>query len=211
MGDLFEKSQLQTPMMVYTATPFLGPELAPMIGGFINSFTTWRWSFYFLIICRVFNLLTTFFLVPETYEPVLLHRLHSSPSPTSTKYAQNGQQKSIKNTLSTSLLRPFQLFIHEPMLLNLCIYSTLLLGILYLLFGAFPQIFSTNHRFNLWQIGLTSSGMVVGITSGACCDPLFRRGYRRLVERGNGRREPEYRLPPAVFGSLLVPVGLFVS
>jgi MFS family permease len=41
VGDLFEKSELQTPMMIYTATQFQGPELGPIIGGFINHFTTW--------------------------------------------------------------------------------------------------------------------------------------------------------------------------
>lgn len=41
VGDLFAKNELQAPMMVYTGSPFIGPELGPLIGGFINQFTTW--------------------------------------------------------------------------------------------------------------------------------------------------------------------------
>jgi MFS family permease len=41
VGDLFAKKDLQTPMIVYTAAPFLGPELGPILGGFINYYTTW--------------------------------------------------------------------------------------------------------------------------------------------------------------------------
>jgi MFS family permease len=39
--DLFDHTEIQFPMMVYTATPFLGPALGPVMGGFINQFTLW--------------------------------------------------------------------------------------------------------------------------------------------------------------------------
>jgi MFS family permease len=41
ISDLFTRETLQLPMMVYTATPFAGPVLGPMIGGFINYNTSW--------------------------------------------------------------------------------------------------------------------------------------------------------------------------
>lgn len=31
---MFQKNKLSAPMMVYTASPFLGPEIGPVIGGF---------------------------------------------------------------------------------------------------------------------------------------------------------------------------------
>ena len=46
-------------------------------------------------------------------------------------------------------------------------------------------------------------------------DPLWHKNYLRLVrnkeqEDGeSGHAEPEYRLPPAIAGGILVPVGLF--
>lgn len=39
VGDLFSGNNLGLPMMVYTASPFVGPELDPLIGGFINQNT----------------------------------------------------------------------------------------------------------------------------------------------------------------------------
>ncbi len=41
VGDLFARNQLQAPMMIYTASPFLGPEVGPIIGGFINQYASW--------------------------------------------------------------------------------------------------------------------------------------------------------------------------
>jgi MFS family permease len=44
VGDMFEKATLHTPMMVFTASPLLGPSLGPLLGGFICQYTTWHAS-----------------------------------------------------------------------------------------------------------------------------------------------------------------------
>ncbi len=59
-------------------------------------------------------------------------------------------------TIVTSTTRPFQLLVREVMLLLLCLWSALLLGILYLFFVAFPIVFD-RHGFNLQEVGLSSS------------------------------------------------------
>lgn len=41
VGDMFDRHELAFPMMLYTASPFVGPEVGPLVGGFINAFTTW--------------------------------------------------------------------------------------------------------------------------------------------------------------------------
>jgi len=42
IGDMFDKSELSFPMMVYSGSPFLGPATGPIIAGFINQYTNWR-------------------------------------------------------------------------------------------------------------------------------------------------------------------------
>lgn len=37
------EQELSAPMMVYTAAPFIGPEIGPLVGGFIVENTSWRW------------------------------------------------------------------------------------------------------------------------------------------------------------------------
>lgn len=101
------------------------------------------------------------------------------------------------------------------MVLNLCLYSAILLGILYLFFGAFPQIFSANHGFNLWQNGLTFVGMLSGMLLCGLFDPLWKRIRDDLIAKSEretgiiGRSEPEWRLPSAIVGAIFVPIGLF--
>ena len=50
-------------------------------------------------------------------------------------------------SLRMFLLQAIQLLIFEPMCLNLCIFSALSIGILYLFFGVFPLVFMTHHNF----------------------------------------------------------------
>ena len=74
VGDCFSGPQLQSPMLIFTASPFMGPILGPIVGGFINSFANWRWSFWTLLIWAVVQMFMVTLLVPETYHPVLLKR-----------------------------------------------------------------------------------------------------------------------------------------
>jgi hypothetical protein len=122
--------------------------------------------------------------------------------------------KSILRTVLTSLLRPFQLIAFEPMCLILDLYSAILLGIIYLFFGAFPLVFGTNHGFNLWQIGLSFMGLLGGMVAAAVTTPFTQRIREGLVakrkrETGDAKPEPEDQLPPVIIGAPLITVGLF--
>ncbi len=117
--------------------------------------------------------------------------------------------KSVAKVIGYSLLRPLQLLIFEPMCLFLSLFAAILLGVLYLFFGAFGLIFGENYGFNLWQTGLSFLGIFVGMLVCSATDPLWRRVHNRLIERNSGVPEPEFRLPPAIAGALLVPIGLF--
>lgn len=59
-------------MAVYTISPFLGPVLGPLISGFINQNTNWRWTYYTQIIWT-FVELVALVLVRITQAFLLLH------------------------------------------------------------------------------------------------------------------------------------------
>ncbi|KAF2453723.1 major facilitator superfamily domain-containing protein [Lineolata rhizophorae] len=220
VGDVFAKNELSLPMMFYTASPFVGPEIGPLIGGFINDFASWRWTFYTLLIWAGVELALLFCLVPETYAPVILvqkaKKLRTETGNEKWHAPLERHERSIARTVLVSCYRPFQLLFFEPMCLNLCILSAILLGVLYLFFGAFPVVFEGNHGFTLWQVGLTFMGLFVGMVIAVACDPLWRRFvYMRLVRKREaaggepGGTEPEFRLPPTIVGAWIVPIGLF--
>jgi MFS family permease len=104
----------------------------------------------------------------------------------------------------------------EPMCLNLCLFSAILLGILYLFFGAFNLVFTKVYGFELWQVGLSFMGLFVGMVIAILTDPFWRRNYARLERQHiaaggkDGEFMPEWRLPPAIAGSFCVVAGLFI-
>uniref|UniRef100_A0A8H7NQ59 Major facilitator superfamily (MFS) profile domain-containing protein n=1 Tax=Bionectria ochroleuca TaxID=29856 RepID=A0A8H7NQ59_BIOOC len=220
VGDLFNRDGLQGPMLMFSLAPFVGPAIGPVMGGFINYFTDWRWTYYVLLIWAFVIWLCIIFLVPETHHSLILKRKairkRKETSDDRWKAPMEMSDKSVASAIGHSLLRPFELLIFEPMCLNLCLFSAILLGILYLFFGAFPLVFRGVYGFNLWQSGLTFLGILTGMLFAAGLDPIFRRIRLKLVknlsaETGvEGSSEPEFRLPSAIAGSVLVPAGIFM-
>jgi hypothetical protein len=110
--------------------------------------------------------------------------------------------RSIAQTVLKSLYRPILLLTLEPMCLNLCVFSAILLGILYLFFGAFQLVFGNVYGMELYQRGLCFLGMFVGMSFAIASDPFWRRIYRKLEKKANDVGEgfqPEWRLPPGVY------------
>lgn len=195
------------------------PVFGPLFGGYINQYTTWRWTFYLLLIWSFTQLTLIYLSVPETYHPVLLRlkaqKLRKDTGKPNWHAPIEKLSQSVSRTVLWSCIRPFQLLFLEPMCLNLCILTALLLGILYLSFGAFPLVFDNNHGFSLSQTGLSFLGILVGMMIGIASDPLWKKKYADLLHKHKVAKgehaapEPEFRLPPAVWGAWLVPIGLF--
>ncbi|KAL8820754.1 MAG: hypothetical protein Q9191_007452, partial [Dirinaria sp. TL-2023a] len=208
VGDMFSHHELQAPMMIFTASPFIGPPIGPLIGDFVNQYASWRWSYYLLLIWAAIMLALIIFFIPETYHPVVLRRKAFQIRRETGDERWHGpiekMHRSITQTVIRSCYRPFMLLTLEPMCLNLCLFSAILLGVLYLWFGAFELVFEQNYGFALWQVGLTYLGIFIGILIAIASGVLWRRHYLRLVQdrekRGGdpGGSEPEYRLPPAI-------------
>ncbi|OQE16987.1 hypothetical protein PENSTE_c022G01609 [Penicillium steckii] len=220
VGDIFPRHELAFPMMIYTASPFVGPEIGPLLGGFINQYTDWRWTFYVLLIWAAMMLGLVYLFVPETYQPVLLSRkaqqIRKQTGNPDILAPNEKHTLPLRTMISQSISRPIMLLALEPMCLSLCIYSAILLGIIYLFFGAFQTVFESVYGFQLWQRGLSFLGLLVGMIFAILSDPYWKWRYRRSEKNhaalGNtgSHSMPEWRLPPAILGAPLVTVGLFI-
>ncbi|KAL4913062.1 MFS general substrate transporter [Aspergillus aurantiobrunneus] len=205
--DIFPRDRIQTPMVLVSSAPFLGPCLGPLIGGFISYRAAWRWNFYFVILWSACLLLGIVCFVPETN-----HAINKKAGFERREALIETTRTSRKKTLALSLLRPFQLLLFEPICLALDTYSAILLGMLYLFTQAFPHLFETTYGFNGWQVGLTFLGIIVGMIVAGTSIPLWYRltgGLSNIQGDENCEATPEHRLVPAIPGSVLIPAGLF--
>ncbi|KAK0707529.1 major facilitator superfamily domain-containing protein [Lasiosphaeris hirsuta] len=219
VGDLFSRDKMQVPMAIFTLAPFIGPSMGPLIGGITNSFAYWRWTHYIILIESGVAIVILYLWVPETYHPVLLARkaaaLRAETGDERWKAPIEKSHRSVARIVGYSLLRPFQLLAYEPMCLILDLYSAILLGLLYLFFGAFPLVFKNNHGFNLWQVGLTFMGLLIAMVVAAASAPFWHRVRDGLAERrqringGELKGEPEDQLPMVILAAPLITGGLF--
>lgn len=67
VGDLFIRDEMQAPMAIFTTAPFLGPTTGPLIGGLTNSYVSWRWTHYIILIESAVVIAALYLFVPETY------------------------------------------------------------------------------------------------------------------------------------------------
>ena len=169
---------------------------------------------YVLIIWSGLVLAIVVLFIPETYAPLLLQRKASflNRSDDSQQYVGplDTTDRTVLQTLRQSCSRPFKLLLQEYMVTCLCMLTAVLLGVQYLLFGAFAYSYRKVYGFTQSEIGLTFLGIGVGAVLGAAMAPIFRKIWLEQIAKNKGVSEPEFRLPPAAFGAMLLPISLFV-
>ncbi|KAH6849744.1 major facilitator superfamily domain-containing protein [Chaetomium sp. MPI-CAGE-AT-0009] len=111
---------------------------------------------------------------------------------------------------STTLLRPWALLFTEPIVFLTAIYLAIVYGTLYMLFAAFPIVFQLNRGWSAGVGGLAFIGVAVGMVFAVAYSMYDNGRYGRVAAASpGGLAPPETRLPPAIIGSVLLPVGLF--
>ncbi|KAJ3830022.1 MFS general substrate transporter [Lentinula raphanica] len=213
VSDMFENKHVANPMAVYTLSPFIGPVAGPLIAG-CN--TDWRWTYRVLIIWSFAQTVALFLLVPETYVPVLKKwkaaELRKSTGDENYWAPLDRSDLSLSRAILISCYRPFELVILERMalLLNIwCASTSLILGILYLAFQAFPVIFEQHHGFSTEQTGLTFLGIGLGMIIGLTTQPYWNHFISKESEKHGGVCPPEARLHSGEVGGVLIPISLY--
>ncbi|CAD6884128.1 unnamed protein product [Tilletia controversa] len=220
VSDLFEAHEIFLPMAIYTCSPFIGPVAGPLISGFINENIDWRWTFRILLIWSGFTFVLLYFAAPETFAPIILcqtaRKYRTEKKDGSDRWYAKHERvvagKSISQSILGNCSKVYKLLSLEPMLLALCIWSALLLGVLYLCFEAFPIIFA-KHDFSLQETGLSFLGIGLGMILGMLSMPYWAKKYaaarKAALEQGLKAAPPEARLPVGMAGAILTVVGLF--
>ncbi|KAF9556864.1 MFS polyamine transporter [Agrocybe pediades] len=202
---------------LFTASVFLGPVLGPIIAGYIveSHHVTWRWVFWVMFIFAGSCTAVATLLLPETYAPVLLQKKvqrlrKEDPIGSKSLYAEHEKQDwSFKGVLHRTLFRPFTMLAKEPILILITIYLSIVYGLLYALFQAFPIVFVVKRHFTIAEDGLIFIGVGIGTTLGSAINFFASKHYPQLIQKWKGFPPPEYRLFGAMLGSPLLVIGIF--
>ncbi|KAJ7783659.1 MFS general substrate transporter [Mycena maculata] len=216
IADIWDSNTRGKAMSLFTLAPFAGPTIGPTIAGYIaTSGTDFRWVFWVLTLFAGACCLLIIFTLPETYTPVLLvkkakkKRLETGDD----KYSAPMERTklSFSQRAEHVVARPFKILFQEPMLLAITVYMSFVYGCLYLLFEAYPIVFTEGHNLNAGASGLTflplGIGGAVAVTiSVLVFNPRYEREAARLAPHPV---PPEFRLEMALFASPLYAVAFF--
>ena len=138
LADLWRSEERGVPMAVFSAAPFIGPAIGPLVGGFTSDHLGWRWLYWLQLILSGFCYIFITFTVPETYAPTILARRAKKMR------KETGDEKFVTEVdldlrplserLRVFLLRPFQLLFQELIVFFISLYMSVLYGLLYMFF-----------------------------------------------------------------------------
>lgn len=181
----------------------------------MDSYLGWRWTAWITLIASTTFGLLSWSLVPETYHPVLLQRRAAAKRRSTGNMAYTSQLDKTKPTFKDIFVkyitRPIQMLVLEPVLMCMTMYISLIYGILYLFFTAYPISFREVRGWHSAGIAaLPFVGIMVGVFLGCIFVAYTTRKYFvNALEASGGRVVPEARLPPMMLAAFLLPAGLF--
>jgi MFS family permease len=196
------------PSALFILTPFLGPGLGPVIGAFVTTRKGWRWNMWTLLFFTAASMVITSFS-SETFGPKIRKQLakkRQEPLPSKSSWSEQ-----LNQFMVVAIIRPLHMLFFEPIVGFFCLYIAFGFGILFGFFAIVPYVFTTVYHFSIENCGLVFLSVAIGCFLGLVCillcDVFFYR--KQIPKHPIGGVPPEYRLYPAMFGSIGLPIGLF--
>jgi DHA1 family multidrug resistance protein-like MFS transporter len=136
-ADMFSNEVRGLAVAVFSATVFMGPLMAPFIGGFITqSYLGWRWTMYISSFMGFLTFGLLLFFLEETYPPVVLINKASELRRRTKNWGIHAKQEEIevdfKELIIKNVSRPMRILFTEPIVLLITIYMSFIYGLLYL-------------------------------------------------------------------------------
>ncbi|KAK3047353.1 hypothetical protein LTR09_011225 [Extremus antarcticus] len=170
LGDLWRPEQRGMSFAVATFIPLLGPAIGPLLGGIITGSIGWRWVFWVLSIFDAWLIVVAYFVWPETYGQLLLHRKGTKLS------KETGVQhyplydihaQAFGTQLQNALLRPCRLLIRQPVVQLMSLMMAFNYGTLYFVLTSYASLWTSKYHQIVTIPGLHYIALAIGYTVAA--------------------------------------------
>ncbi|GAA6038878.1 hypothetical protein JCM8097_000548 [Rhodosporidiobolus ruineniae] len=218
-GDVWSAKQRGTAMAFYSVATFSGPALGPIVASFAAERIGWKWAFIIPAIASAATLVGIVFAMPETYGPVILSRvakrlrretgddrIYSALELAEMKSREMPRAQRVKAEAWRLFGTPVIMIFSEPIVGATAAFMAAVYGLIYLLFEAYPVIFSEIHHLGPGYSSLPFLGTFVGAIISVPITLWYQKQYLEAVKAA-GKHEPEMRLPPAATGGILIVVA----
>lgn len=203
-------------MGFYYSVPTFGAFLGPLVGGMAAQARGWRWSqwttLFFLVTFYVPTLLTK-----ETYKKTILQRRAAKLGIPGPPEIERTIAEAVRYFATTLFLRPIHMLLTEPIATLVCLYNGFLFGLIYSFVVASPWVYEHYYGFDRTAQSLSFLGLITGTVVAPlpliAIDRLMYQPRLKLYQQSKpdeDRFPAEYRLYPALIGSWMLPICLFI-
>lgn len=132
-ADIFDNKQRGTAIVIFATMVFLGPMLAPFIGGFIvTSYLGWRWTSWVPGFMGFSALFLNVFFLQESYPPKVLVGKAQELRRRTKNWGIHAKQEEVevdfRELVTKNFSRPIRLLISEPIVLLVSLYMSFIYG-----------------------------------------------------------------------------------
>ncbi|KAJ4132598.1 hypothetical protein NW754_015415 [Fusarium falciforme] len=215
LSDIVDVYKRPYSLYTWAIFSFAGPSIGNVMAGFTVPKLGWRWSLWEILITTSPALILQLFLPETSPNTILYYRAKRIRKITGKNYYVARSEittapTTVLDRFYGTLVIPWKINLLDPSILFTSIYSGLIYAIFYSFFEFFPLVYGNIYGMSQGQIGLVLLCNIVAVTVAAL--PYF--AYIHFVVNASARRgsplAPEQRLAPALVGSVLVPIGIFL-
>lgn len=186
--------------------------IGPVICGTVIPRTDWRYSQFIPVMFAAVSLIFGAF-APETYARQLL-RVEARRAGVSANIMPAPSGVTFGQIIKITVVTPVMMFISEPIVTMSALMLGINFGLLFSLFMAVPPVLEMTYMFEPHRQGLGFLSGLAGSAMALITSPILEQVFKplHLKSRGimqSGVQAVEYRLVPAIVGSLLMVAGVF--
>ncbi|EFQ94407.1 hypothetical protein CFE70_000731 [Pyrenophora teres f. teres 0-1] len=222
VADMWEPDNQQYAVAFIVFSSVGGSVLGPIVGGFVEEFLAWRWNIWIQLIFGGAVQIAHAIFVPETRTTILLDRIAKKRRAEGEK---NGvlnniwgpnELKTFKERFSvheilTTWIRPFRMFVTEPIVLVLSLLSGFSDAIIFMFLQSYALVYA-QWNFPTFAVGLTFVAIGIGyFIAWFSFLPAIKRNERLRRERPDDERSQyEARLWWLLYTAPCLPIGLII-
>ncbi|KAJ8104963.1 hypothetical protein ONZ43_g7612 [Nemania bipapillata] len=159
LADLWKAEERGIPMAAFSAAPFVGPAIGPLAGGYLSDALGWRWLYWLTLILSGIIWAVITFTVPETYAPTILAKraakMRKETGESDWVTEQDLDMRPLGERIRIFLVMPLKLLFGELIVFLISLYMSVLYGLLYMFFIAYPIVFKEGKGYSSSSTGLT--------------------------------------------------------
>lgn len=232
IADLWNPLEKTIYFPVYAVLSFGGPVLGPVIASYIGQtgVLSFRWTGWIILIMSGVIFILIILFQPETHSPLLLkwkgRNLRRETGDERFRSEMDMEKVHLFRLIGGAMKRQVLITIHEPIILLISLYMTVLYIVLFTFFDGYSFIFEDTHGLSQGMTNIVWVAMYVGIALASLLVPFVYKGTKKafteaaMAAKGldpvldphaldGVHTQPEIRLWFAMVGAPAIPISLF--